>query len=280
MRTCSACKNKSSNDKCSNKAVAGLMFCGVHSRTKNPRIWSKIHKIDDKIITLQKKWKGYFVRKRLSLAGPGVLKRSICTNNEDPITLEPVAEIDPFDYFGFEENGKVYGVNFCSFVDAMRRKCINPFTRQPFSMETRKRFREIYGYRLRHGYMLLYHDNQPKTVDAMSEYKWLQLCQIIEENGFFNIHPNIFMGLNKQQLLVFLTLILTDLKVLVAENKRENSHSFQYIFWIRNTLKKIESNNSYHYCAYHVTSILDNILYDCVDPYNLCFIIMSALYRL
>lgn len=280
MRTCSACKNRSSDEKCSNKALAGLIFCGVHSRNKNPRIWSKIHGIDNKIIKLQKRWKGYIVRKRLSLAGPGVLKRSLCTNKEDSITLEPITEIDPFDYFGFEENGKIYGVNFCSFADAMRRKCINPFTRQPFSMEARKRFREIYSYRLRNNLTLLYQENQLKTIDAITEHKWLHLCQIIEENGFFNIHPNIFMGLGRNQLIVFLTLILTDLKVWAAEHKKESTRRFQYIFSTRNALKRIESNNSYMYCSHHVASVLCIILYDCVDPYNVCFIIMSALYRL
>lgn len=281
MPACAACKNKQSNDRCSNTALQGILFCGIHSRTKSPRLWSRVNGVDDKLIKVQKIWRGYFVRKRLRLAGPGVLKRSVCNNEDELITFESIKTVDPFNYFGFEESGKIYGFDIRSIIDSLHRTGTNPFTRQPLSMESRKRVREIYGYRLRHKLENYYEHNILKTPEALLQNRWTQVCQIIEENGFFNIHSNIFLGLNKSQLYIFLTMVCNDLEVWASEHKTGTSKRFKYLVWVRNTLRKFYNRvEDVNYYSFNVASILCVLLYDCVDCYNLCFIIMSALYRL
>lgn len=280
MPTCASCKNKRSDDRCSNSALNGILFCGVHSRTKNPRLWTSVHKIDCKIVKIQKIWKGYFIRKRLQLAGPGVLKRTSCNNKDELISLEPITSISPFDYFGFEESGKTYGFDIRTAIDALHRTGNNPFTRQPFSMESRKRLREIYGYRLRKRLENYYENNILKTPESLLHNRWVQICQMVEENGFFNITPNIFLGLNKSQLYIFLNMIHTDVQAWASEHKSLTSKRFRYLVWIKNCIKKFNHPNTLHYYSYTVASCLCVLLYDCIDSYNLCFIIMSALYRL
>lgn len=280
MPDCASCKNKHTTERCTNSALNGLLFCGIHSRTKNPRLWTKVNGFDKKIVNIQKIWKGYFVRKRLRLAGPGALKRSVCNNADELISLEPISSVDPFNYFGFEESGKVYGFDVRTIIDALHRTCTNPFTRQVLSMESRKRLREIYGYRLRKRLENYYEHNILRTPEILLQNRWVQVCQMIEENGFYNIHPNIFLSLNKSQLYVLLNMIHTDVLAWASEHNPIFSKRFRYLVWIRNSIKKFNRVDDLQYYSFTVASLLCILLYDCVDSYNLCFIIMSALYRL
>lgn len=280
MPTCASCKNKQSTDKCNRPALNGLLFCGVHSKSKHPRLWTTVHGVDSKIVQIQKLWRGYFIRRRLQLAGPGALKRSVCNNQDELITFESISTVSPFDYFGFEESGKVYGFDVRSIIDSLHRTASNPFTRQPLTIDTRKRIREIYGYRLRKKLDNYYEHNILKTPEALLQNRWTQVCQIIEENGFFNINTNLFLGLNKTQLYIFLNMIHNDMTVWASEHDPMSSKRFRYLVWVMNAIKKFNRANDLSYYSFNVASVLCVILYDCVDPYNLCFIIMSALYRL
>jgi hypothetical protein len=281
MTVCAACKNKKSNDRCLNNSLRGVVFCGVHSRVKNPRIWTRVHGYDSKVINIQKLWRGYIIRKRLRLAGPGVLKRSMCNNEDELITFESIKSIHPFDFFGFEENGKVYGFDIRSIVDSLHRTGTNPFTRQNLTIDSRIRIRQIYGYRLRNKLENYYEHNALRTSETLIQNRWIQVCQIIEENGFFDVHPNIFISLNKSQLYIFLNMILNDLQALAAEHKSSDSRRYKYILWVKNAIQKFHIRSEpLQYYSFNVASTLSVLLYDCIDCYNICFIIMSALYRL
>lgn len=281
MVLCTSCRNKSSTERCSNNALPGISLCGTHARVKSPRLWNIVNDIDKKITLISKTWKGYFVRKMLALSGPGVIKRSICNNEDELVSLEPISKLNAIDYFGFEENGKVYGFDIKTIIQITLSSLtpINPYTRQELKINDRKRLREIYGYRLRNKLELSYPNNQARTVDSILVKRWTQICQIAEENGFFNINPDLFLSLNKTQLYIFLSMIHNDLKTWSAEHKVP-SKRFLYVFWTNNILKKFSREESHTTCSFFVSTILLSILYDSIEPYNICFIIMSALYRL
>lgn len=280
MATCMSCKNKQSDDRCTNPSLKGLIYCGVHSRAKNPRNWSKINGVESKTIKIQKTWKGHFTRKRLFLAGPGVLSRSMCNNSDEIISLEPISIVHPFDYFGFNESGKIYGFDIRTIVDALHRTGQNPFTRQPISIEIRRRIREIYGYRLRNRLENYYEHNIFKTPDTLLQNRWVQVCQIIEENGFFDTTPNTFINLNKSQLFVLLSMVYVDVETWALEHNPKLSKRFQYLLLLKNAIKKFNHIATTRFHSFNVASVLSILLYDCIDCYNICFIIMSALYRL
>lgn len=280
MPACIACKNKQSNDRCTNSALNGVLFCGVHSRTKTRRIWTVINNVDTKLVAIQKVWRGYMVRKLLKLAGPGALKRITCNNQDELISLEPISSVNPLNYFGFEENGKIYGFDIRTIIDALHRTGANPFTRQPLTIECRRRVRELYGYRMRNKLENYYEHNGLKTPDSLITDRWTQVCQIIEENGFYNLHPNIFLHLNKSQIHVFLNMVCNDIQIWAAEHKRPDSRRLKYYVWLRRALGKMNRTVDVKYYSFLGASVLAMILYDCVDSYNICFIIMSALYRL
>jgi hypothetical protein len=251
-------------------------------KMRSPRLWHVVNRVDSKITIISKHWRGYLVRKRLKLAGPGVLKRDQCNNSDELVSLESIKTVDVFDYFGFQENDKVYGFDIRTILDTVHRNLVptNPYTRQVLSIEDRKRLREIYSYRVRHKLSTTYEHNTFRTTDIILTNRWVQLCQIMEENGFFNISPNLFLGLNKSQLYAFLAMIHNDLKTWAAEHKPPHSKRFLYVFWTNNVMKKYSTAQSVAEYSFFVSSILLSILYDSVEPYSICFIFMSALYRL
>jgi hypothetical protein len=282
MTSCASCKNKTSNDRCGNPALQGLSLCGKHARVKSPRLWNVVNHVDEKIVSISKFWRGYIVRKRLATAGPGVFQRSLCNNQEELVSLEPISKVDVFNYFGFEEGGKIWGFDVRTILDSLQRNLVptNPYTRQPLTLENRSRLRKIYSYRLRHKLENSYEHNKIQTAELLLLNRWTQICQIVEENGFFQPNPNLFLNLNKTQLYIFLTMIHNDLKPWAAEHKPPHSQRFRYVFWTNNVLKKHSSTQSLAEYSFFVSTILLSMLYNSVEPYAICFIIMSALYRL
>lgn len=286
MASCISCKNRTSAERCTNRVLAGLSLCGKHSRMKNPRLWTVINQIDKKVNLISKVWKGYHLRKRIKLAGPGAVHRSKCINEEDIGSFDSLKQIDVFDYFGFEEDGKIYGFDVRTILDILTKniKPTNPYTRNPIQIDDRKRLRDVYMYRLRNKLQITHNnDIRNKIPSTILNEKWIEVTQIIEENGFFNIEPNVFLSLNKTQLYVLLSFIHNDLKTWAAEhsNKRNTrSRRVLYVFWTHNVLKKFLQLYQIHEYSFFVSSILLSILRDCSEPYTVCFIIMSALYRL
>ncbi len=281
---CQSCKNKTSVDRCPSPVLKGLLFCGRHVKVKQPRLWKDVNKIDEKVTLIAKVWKGYHIRKLLKLAGPSTFKRSLCVNQDELVSLEPIQKIHPFDYFSFEENGKHYGFDIRTCIDILNRNIrpVNPYTRQPFNIEDRKRLRELYLHRLRSSLPTTYENNTLNTTQTILLNRWQQISQICEENGFTEpqINPNYFLSKTKLELYVFLNLICNDMKIWANEHIQRRSKRFTYVTWLQNVLSKYSTAQNVYEYSFYVSTILLAILYDSVEPYNPCFIIMSALYRL
>jgi hypothetical protein len=277
-----SCRNKTSTDRCPNTALPAVKFCGVHSKLKTHRLWTEVNNVDSRVSIISKIWRGYFIRKQIDLAGPGALQRSKCHNEEELLSLEPIKGVSLINYFGFEENDKIYGFDVRTMFDILHRNIhpINPYTRQVLSIPTRERLRKLYAYRFRNKLPLFYENNKLSGADSILQNRWLQLCQIAEENGFYDINPNLFLGMNRTQLYIFLTMISNDMKTWAAEHKGKHSKRFLYAFWIQNILNKYQVTQSSMQFSFYVSTILLTILYSTTETYPPCFIIMSALYRL
>lgn len=284
MQPCASCKNKTTNERCRNNALNGIIFCGKHSRVKTPRVWSIINNVESKITLISKVWKGYTIRRLLRLAGPGVLNRKVCNNEEEVSSLEPVQSIHPLDYFGFEEDGKVYGFDMRSLFDNFHRNFVitNPYTRQPLSIEVRKRLRQLYGYRLAHKLPRFFEHNTLTSASTIIQNTWNQVCQIIEENGFVgtDLRPNIFLTMNKSHLYIFISLVLNDMKTWAAEVKTPHSSRLKYTCLVQSTKNRFHSTASLEEYSFYVGTTLLSVLYNSSEAYSVCFIIMAALYRL
>ena len=99
------------------------------------RIITKYHKIK-RIILVQKIYRGWLVRSIFRSKGPALNERSICTNDTDCCSLEPLDEIDFFDFYSYkDDSGFVYGFNVTSLIEIYKRKRTikNPYNRALFS---------------------------------------------------------------------------------------------------------------------------------------------------
>jgi hypothetical protein len=279
MITCASCKNQTSTDRCSAKPLKGLLFCGRHVKSKTPRIWAVMNNVDNKVVLIQKIWRGYSVRNWIKLAGPGALHRTVCHNDEELVTFDDKKSVHPLDYFSFEEAGKVYWFDVRSIIQNSIDKVqpANPYTREPLSIETRQRLRKIAILR-DHRYLKNLHQEN-RTAERLLSTTWTAVCQIIEENGFPDMSPMFFIALNRSQLYIFASMIKQDLVAWASEHTSSQSRRKRYIPWMRRIEGEYVAGANNGLLSYFTAKCLLAMLNDYPQPYDLCFIIMSALHR-
>ena len=278
---CSGCKNKTSDDQCPNKPLKGLIFCGKHARSKNVRLWKDVNNLDSKAIIIQKIWKGYNLRCWIKLSGPGVLDRKVCHNTEELYSFDDIKTVNPLDYFAFEEDGKVYGFDIRTITESniFNVNPTNPYNRQLLSVDTRQRMRKICIRRQRRK-MANLRDETPKLLVDIIKCGWVCVCQIIGENGFFDMPPEYFISMNRTQFVIFTTLIRNDILAWAAENKIRDNRKYRYAHWLKRILNEYNAGANSHRLSYLSSKVLTIILNDFPEPYPVCFIIMSAMHRL
>lgn len=83
-------------------------------------------------IIIQRLFRGWYLRLIQRLRGPALKDRSMCTNDSDMATLEPLNEIAvPFFFSYKDDNGFVYGFDVSSLIPhiQIKGKFVNPYTR-------------------------------------------------------------------------------------------------------------------------------------------------------
>lgn len=277
MSTCISCKSKDSNDRCPNRVILGLQFCGKHVRAPVKRLWHVENDLDRRATSIQKVWRGYNVRYRLSLAGPGVLRRSLCHNDEDVVTFESKISQHPFEYFAFEEDGKVWWFDILSILGCLNSSLLptNPYTRQPLSTDIRIRLRANYKYRIHNRLPLCHQPMAKRNMEELMELQWMKVCQVMHENGFEDVHPNHFMSLDNNQLLILLNYLERDVASLAMDHPL-TSKRYRWAAAIKRECLNFEQ---IAHGKYRVPSLLNSLFNSMNDPYPFCFILMSALYR-
>ena len=262
---CDSVKSKNSLEKCNLKPLKNLRFCGKHSKMNNPKLWICPNKIYISIIKIQKVWRGYKIRNRLKLGGPGILNRKICHNDEELYTFEDKNKQDPLNYFAFEENSKVWWFGLDMMIKWAFESPTNPYTKEPLSIETRKRLRELYDLNFYNGTIKLNNDTHSKCII---------LSQIMQEEGFDDVNYTRFEYISRLSLVRFTETIIRELEVKLKDPK----HIF--INLLGKCLKNqyyFPSNNEF--IIFQYTSILIYILRSFKEKFDICFIIMSALYN-
>jgi len=279
MNTCFSCKNKTSNDRCTSKSIKGLTLCGRHVKSKSPRLWTLVNNVDAKATLLSRIWRGHAVRLRLRTAGPGVLKRSICHNDDELVSMDSKLTHPPFDFFSFLEGDKIWWFDIRSILACLNSSMnpTNPYTRQPLSIDTRRRLRSVFTYRLRNQLPTLVAPVQRSLLDLVDLY-WLRTCQVLHENGFEDVNPRLFSRMTKAQCLIFINYIMNDMLALASEHPKSSTR-YRYAAILRRE-RDVISAASYRTVQMQVSSLVATILHDVVDPYPVCFVVMSALHRL
>lgn len=237
-------------------------------RVRTPRVWSEVNNVAPGLVLIQKMWRGYRVRKWIREAGEGALCRRLCHNDEDVATLESKLTLSPLDFFSFRENDKLWWFDVHTIAKYASANLVpmNPYTREPLSIDTRRRLRAICLRR-----KLTYAASVPQL--------WLEVCQVLEENGFEKVNPVIFESLNRTQYTVFLNLMKGDIEAIVAESPN-NADRKRALIIAKHILRKYTPFADQNTASKIVALFLVNALRRYSDAYPICFAIMGSFTRL
>lgn len=214
--------------------------------------------------------RGWLVRSRLALGGPGVLCRKNVTNEEDLATYE--SRVHPFEYFGFEEDGKLWWFTFSTIWSWCVRssKPVNPYTKVPLTQDTLKRLHAGWSYRWRH------------TLDVPTETRIYRervmnrthiVCQVFANYGFGDIDTEVFTTLSRPDFMVMFRYIYDDIRIALPESHPHKAMILRYCLRVPEVLH----GEQY---TLHAMYVLMLLLLRMRDPYVFAFIILSAVYRL
>ena len=269
MAQCAALRNKKSTDQCGSVALLGHTLCGVHARAKTVHLWADVNRDKIKRFTkVQALYRGWCVRKVLALAGPGVLRRKDCVNDEDLSTLEHKDRQDPMTYFGLLEGGKVWWFDFATAWEWFTRTVAptNPYTYTPISYADLSRLRAIHLYRRRHRLSV---PPPPLDLKANILRRWTILSHVFRGYGFDDVHPHQFANLSRDNVRIAFRFLAEDLNAMPNPNRRTVA------IVARGNVYTANSSATYIINALNMMTIMltDNQSYDIV------FLLLSALYR-
>ena len=273
MNRCASVRKKGSHDQCLSRPLIGHTLCGRHAKMKVPLLWSSLHvRSSDKTSRVQALVRGWLIRRRIALAGPGVLCRKDLANEEDLVTCE--SNIHPMEYFAFEENGKVWWFSFSSLWSWCRRshEPLNPYTKVPLSDDTLNRLFSMWAYRRRHR-----HGNpeEPLGFEERLLFRWNTLSQVFRANGFPQMHPRSFLPMNKAEYMSMFSLLHQDLMVTLSE---KDPHREKILRFCRRALSSTEMMQPKQYILQSVY-ILMILLSIQKQPFKVAFSTLSAFYR-
>ena len=271
---CVSCRTRKTLSRCRKKAIKGLQYCGTHARAKTKRNWTAVNGCDAKALKIQKVWRGFAIRNRLSKLGPGVFKRSLCHNDEELVTLEPINKLNPFLYFAFEENGKIWAFDIHTLTQILLRDIVplNPYTRTPLTFETRRRLRKYMQNMIRRRDPLY----SAISLKSATQYHLNQLTQSLHENGFDDFRPEYFSVLTVPQSIVMRSIISVEMRILASKQIFSRRH--RYVAILNN--KQFMPNADRRTCLLSILMIILSDIWCPSEEYEFCFIIMSALFRI
>jgi hypothetical protein len=200
---------------------------------KRTRLWYDVNPwILRSIVRIQSLWRGHSVRIRMELAGPGVLKRESCHNEDELTTCVPKTRQNPLDYFGLLENGTLYWFDQRTILQwtHTNQYVLNPYTRQPLSIDSLRRLREL-SHKRSCSKVPLYHSQSviPRTLPERRDMRWLRVCQILQENGIKSIRFEHFASMTEDHIEGFLNFLREDIRWWVSQSQGRRR---KYYMWI------------------------------------------------
>jgi hypothetical protein len=100
------------------------------------------------IIKLQRLFRGWIVRYLLRLKGPAFKNVSLCVNDSDFVTMEPLNEIKNDVFYSYKDSkGFVYGFDITSLVQMLQKKnkIDNPYNREKICPVTTREIKTLYN---------------------------------------------------------------------------------------------------------------------------------------
>jgi len=177
-------------------------------------------------------WRGHSIRTRLNLAGPGVLARAHCHNEDELTTCVSKTRQHPFQYFGFLENGTLYWFDQRTILQwaHTNQNVLNPYTRQPLSIDSLHRLREL-SHKRSCAKLPLYHSQSaiPRALPDRRDMRWLRVCHILQENEIHTLRFEHFASMGTRDIEHFLNFLREDIRWWTAQSQGRRR---KYYLWI------------------------------------------------
>lgn len=164
-------------------------------------------------IKIQSRVRGNLLRSYLKFAGPALMDRTICINDTDFATLEPISEIQQQQFFSFKDKeGNVYGCDIISFSELVsksrnltnRTEPMNPYNRNVIG---KRNINKFFRYLKLAKLAKINHElhNEVETVDPKKqmEMRIIALFQHINELGNY-ADSEWFTSLPRHMLVLFI----------------------------------------------------------------------------
>jgi hypothetical protein len=161
------------------------------------------------ITKIQKIYRGFLARKYKDIHGPASMKRKLCTNSSDFITMEPVEEINFHQFLSYrDEDGFIYGFDIISLHNLFLKspkELRNPYNRNVIPETIFRNMKLILKLsRVLRFHVKLHFDDDSQSVSSEKaiELRALGLFQTIDSLGNYS-NPEWFISLNRLQLIKF-----------------------------------------------------------------------------
>ena len=118
-----------------------------------------------KSIIVQRFFRGWMVRQLIRLRGPAIKNRSICVNDTDFVSMEPLNEIDSLYFFSYTDSKKfTYGFNILSLIQMIKtqNQKYNPYNREKLDQTVIEKIISLYNVT-----KILYPEFKNETENAM-----------------------------------------------------------------------------------------------------------------
>jgi hypothetical protein len=121
------------------------------------------------VILIQSQFRKWLVLHSFSLRGPAWKNRSLCVNDTDFVTMEPLPEIAMENFFSYtDEKQFTYGFNVVSLVKMMQDKTriTNPYNREKISSKMVFNIQTLYNISY-----ILYEEFRKENMDCNNKHK-------------------------------------------------------------------------------------------------------------
>ena len=172
------------------------------------RIFSYLY-LSQFLLKIQKICRNYLSKKFMKSHGPAYLKRDLCVNAIDFLTMDDVKDINPIQFFSYKDDDNfIYGFDIVSFHNLIKKSgsvvILNPFTKSQISSKVIRDFRRmIFLSSLLNVPINLKLDNSDTNLTAKSSLsEAISLFQYIDQLGNYT-NVDWFMNLSKNDLFNF-----------------------------------------------------------------------------
>jgi hypothetical protein len=96
---------------------------------------------------IQKVFRGWIIRNLIKLKGPGLKNPSVCVNDKDFVTMEPLNEISISNFYSYKDSKEfVYGFDIASLIHIIKsnNKLQNPYNREKINQQMIDQIKKVY----------------------------------------------------------------------------------------------------------------------------------------